>query len=253
MGSMMRAFRARGGAWVTLTLMLAPLASAAGEITLSDPNGQPGPGPAFGLTAFLEIDRQAYHHGDMLDATYRVVNETETPYVLQLNQLPAFNLWILFDGIRIWSDTWGTLPVQTSLTVGPGESLVTEYTWDLTNNEGQLVSPGEYDVMAVTHGDAPSLSMTVTILPEPATFALLALGWWIAPRRRGPISCLTEAGGGIYWTGVDSTGRGGPMSSGARLPGCRVTDSAYNGCGSRLAANVGDPEAKGRRHRWGRG
>ena len=185
MGPKMRAFRARGGAWVTLTLMLVPLASAAGEVTPWDPNGQPGPGEPLDVPLPVPVysvvtDKAVYHPGDVVQIVHRIENLGEGDFVLES---PAFHLWVQNGTGVAWSvpdeQAIGYIGI---LVLAPQQSLDLPYRWNMDGRDGEQVPAGEYEVVGVVNTDRIA-SATITILPEPGTFVLLLGGVAVLAHR----------------------------------------------------------------------
>ncbi len=148
-----------------------------------------GPRPAYSL----ETDKAVYQLGEEVHAVHRLTNEGDADYRALMLSGPAFDLWVLDDqSEKIWSQhlnfTFGTW----WLTVEPGASIVREYTWSMTDYAGNLVSPGQYELVGVIYGDT-DVSTQITILPEPATVGLVLAGCWVLALRR-------RARGSARWT-----------------------------------------------------
>ena len=139
-----------------------------------------GPRPGF----FLETDKAVYQLGEEVHAVHRLTNEGDADYRARMLSGPAFDLWVLDDqGAKIWSQHLNFTLNTWWLTLGPGESIVREYTWDMTDYGGNLVSPGQYELVGVIYGDN-DVSTQITILPEPATVGLVLAGCWVLALRR---------------------------------------------------------------------
>ena len=164
---------ARGGvlvvAWATLAITAG---RAAADVT-------PGPFPGLTYLSELETDKAVYQLGEEVHAVHRLTNEGDEDYRFQKITTPVFDLWALDDqGTKIWS--YYMIIIQGNagwMTVAPGESIVREYTWDMTDYQGNLVAPGTYELVGVMYGNGLAAARrAITVVPEPATMGLVLLG-----------------------------------------------------------------------------
>jgi len=141
-----------------------------------------GPRPAY----FLDTDKAVYQLGEQVHAVHRLTNEGDEDYRLQKITTPVFDLWVLdIDGDKIWSYNMIVLPGNAGwLTVAPGESVLREYTWDMTDYQGNFVSPGAYELVGVIYGGA-HVRTGITVVPEPTTLGVVLAGFGFAIIRRG--------------------------------------------------------------------
>jgi hypothetical protein len=145
----------------------------------------PGPFPGLAYLSELETDKGVYQLGEEVQAVHRFTNQADADYRLQKNTTPVFDLWVLDDqGKKIWSQYMVILPGNAGwLTVVPGESVVHEYTWDMTDYQGNLVAPGTYELVGVMYGGFDA-RRAITVVPEPATMGLVLLGVLFVTFRR---------------------------------------------------------------------
>jgi hypothetical protein len=123
-------------------------------------------------------------------ATQNVVNPSEWNFTLEFYMTPGFDLWVLEDGVRIWSARTDFFPYGGALTVGPGERLQRDYVWGMRDYNGDLVLPGEYEIRAVIYGGGWDVSKTITIVPEPATFGIILLTSALLLSKRRSARCV---------------------------------------------------------------
>ena len=107
----------------------------------------------------------------------------DIPLSIQLKSSPGFDLWVMEDGNKIWSRYRIFAAVVWTFTLDPGESVHHEYEWDMRDYDGNLVAPGDYEIVGVTYG-ARDVSTTITIVPEPAGITLVCFGAIAILRRR---------------------------------------------------------------------
>jgi len=154
----------------------------------ADPMFPPGQGdiiwlgPLYDLEYVLQTDKPVYQLGEDVHVIQRLTNRASGDFTMEFMQEPGFDLWVLEDGNRIWSQSGGwAFPVVWYLTLGPGESVERQYTWDMTDDEGNPVGPGQYDLVGVPQRSEARTQ--ITIIPEPGTIALMLLGLGLLTRR----------------------------------------------------------------------
>ena len=154
----------------------------------ADPMFPPGQGdiiwlgPLYDLEYVLQTDKPVYQLGEDVHVIQRLTNRASGDFTMEFMQEPGFDLWILEDGNTIWSAAKGRFKmVVWYLTLGPGESVERQYTWDMTDDEGNPVGPGQYDLVGVPQRSEARTQ--ITIIPEPGTIALMLLGLGLLGRR----------------------------------------------------------------------
>ena len=113
-----------------------------------------------------------------------MVNPSPWKFTLALNMTPGFDLWVLEDGVTIWSQHTCFFMYGSSVIVEPGETLQYDYVWDMRDYEGNLVGPGEYEVRSVIYGGGENVSTGITIVPEPVTLGILLLTSGLLLRKK---------------------------------------------------------------------
>ena len=123
----------------------------------------------------LETDKAIYQLGETVYATHTITNTLDVSVDLEFRKAPGFDLWVLDYGETTWQAYTLFLTVVWTRTFEPGEILEFDYTWDMTDNDGNPVLPGEYDMVGVNYGDDNHVITNITIVPEPATVILMGL------------------------------------------------------------------------------
>ena len=150
-----------------------------------------------GIEYYTQTDKAVYDLGECVEMLHRVTNLRVEPltFVFGSQQQCSFGVW---DGETIiwW---WPKLvnPGGSIFTLQPGEFKEFLKDWDMMNDNGTLtptddflVSPGIYYVTGQVWGTTSdgiipeSVSVPIQIIPEPATFLLLALGSLFLTNRR---------------------------------------------------------------------
>ena len=160
-----------------------PLILLCGSLT-STLKAEPTPVPnGNDLEYYLLADRTTYQLGETVFVTHTITNPLDVPVDVEFRQQPGFNLWVMQGDSTIYIEYPFGLQVIWTRTFAPNEILEFDYTWDMTDNDGNTVLPGEYDLVGVIHGHGRNVSTNITIVPEPATVMLFALGAIIMHRR----------------------------------------------------------------------
>jgi hypothetical protein len=152
------------------------------------------PGPLPELVYRIETDKPVYQLGEEVHITHQALNRGDADVTIQFGWEPGFEFFILAGEETIEPWLQARSPVIWRLTLSPGESYATEWTWDMTDMEGNLLALGSYDIVGVSHGgpdpvlpgmDRPDVPVaTIVIIPEPAMVGLLLMGFGILLRRR---------------------------------------------------------------------
>ncbi len=173
-----------GGVLLTLGLIGS---RAKAEIILLDPNN------CTDLEYTIETDKAIYQLGEQVHVVQEYSNLGGVDISFNFNQEPGFDMWVLKDGNVIWHQVKGGLPVVTYPTLSAGESFKDEYIWEMINDDGNPVAPGEYEVWGLMLGSYPAKvgceypaapSTTITIIPEPTTLVSLLVGLGLTSMRK---------------------------------------------------------------------
>jgi len=154
----------------------------------------------------LETDKTIYQPGEEVDFLYRVANNSDCRCHWDLRKLPGFDAWVFENSANlernelliyhepIWSYMIGFIETSHRWIFDPGEMVEFDWTWDLTDYQGNPVGPGEYELLAFYYGtfesdcDAPldlsGAQLHITVIPEPSILALLAASGVLLTKRR---------------------------------------------------------------------
>ncbi|MDY6912564.1 MAG: BsuPI-related putative proteinase inhibitor [Chloroflexota bacterium] len=166
---------------------------------------QPLPVPPV-LMESIETDKSVYSLPEDVQVVYRVTNISNETYAWW-SWAPAYDVVVSRDAEPIWWVSYGEFynagPVGTTLS--PGQSKELRYTWDMKDNEGNMVTPGTYEIEGgmylcestpgLLHGSVIGNRATnITIIPEPASLTLMLLGLgYITARKR------KRSGVRVFW------------------------------------------------------
>jgi len=154
----------------------------------------PPPDPLPELVYLIETDKEVYQLGEEVRITHRAVNQGEVDVTIRFGWAPGFEFCIVAgdESMEPWFQARS--PVIWWLTLTPGESYITEWTWDMTDRDGIPLAPGNYDIVGVSHGaldpvlpgvDYPDVPVTsITIVPEPGMLGFVSLGFGVLLRRK---------------------------------------------------------------------
>ncbi|MBW8039652.1 MAG: PEP-CTERM sorting domain-containing protein [Planctomycetes bacterium] len=156
---------------------------------------------------YMQTNKSVYDLGENVEMLYRVTNlgdEDVTLGSVVSDSLAYYEFRIMQDGIQIWSYPYLSVVLGfTAFHLGPYESKEGQTIWNMMNDNGTLptdddfpVNPGIYDVIGeldLISGERVPVSVSIEIIPEPATILLLGLGVLLLKRRRfcpPTLSCL---------------------------------------------------------------
>lgn len=142
-----------------------------------------------GLEYSLETDKTIYQLGETVYAIHTITNPHDFPVDVEFRQAPGFDLWVMQGDSTIWAREAFAAVIWTR-TFAPGEVFECEYTWDMTDFDGNVVLPGEYELFGAYACGYDSTC--IIIVPEPATVTLMGMaGMYLAlfqnRRRRATI------------------------------------------------------------------
>jgi hypothetical protein len=128
---------------------------------------------------YMQTDKAVYDVRENVQMLYRVTNvgDEDVEFVFTYGGLDNTCNWIVDkDGLRIWDnlDRPGTT-VMTHLVLSPSQSYAYTHTWDMTDNDGENISPGNYTVTGVLgycppHERYVPVSVSIDIIHEPETY-----------------------------------------------------------------------------------
>jgi hypothetical protein len=136
---------------------------------------------------YIQTDKSVYDLGENVEMLYRVTNVGSEDVIFVFTDGPVddrCDYIVEKDGDRIWDNLvrFGDRTI-TYLTLSPLESEEFTMPWNMTDFGGHQVVPGSYDITgalgALMFPDDERyvpVSVSIEIIPEPATLFLLALG-----------------------------------------------------------------------------
>lgn len=120
-----------------------------------------------GLQLILSLNRTEYELGKPIRAAMCVTNTTDEQKALQFSSAQKLELIVTRYGNEIWRLSNGMMfPMMIQcLQLGPGETIMLPGTWRQTDNAGNQVEPGEYQIKGILKitGDCKPETEPVTI------------------------------------------------------------------------------------------
>ncbi|MHC4308423.1 MAG: PEP-CTERM sorting domain-containing protein [Planctomycetota bacterium] len=147
---------------------------------------------------YMQTNKSVYDLGENVEMLYRVTNlgdEDVTLGSVAADQLAYYDFRIMQDGSQIWEYPYlSIVPAFGSFSLGPYESKAGQTIWNMMNDNGTLptdddfpINPGIYDVIGeldLISGERVPVSVSIEVIPEPATLLLFGLGMLLVKTRR---------------------------------------------------------------------
>ncbi|HUW18269.1 MAG TPA: BsuPI-related putative proteinase inhibitor [Sedimentisphaerales bacterium] len=142
-----------------------------------------------GIQYYIDTDKSLYDLGDNVQMLYTVTNLQSQQVTFHFGQSPEWNFWVEKGGEEVWSAVKGWWTEVTSFTLQPAESKDFSYTWNMRDDNDELVGTGVYTVIgglwSPTGGyEHTEVTVPITIVPEPSSGAMLLAGLIILLKRR---------------------------------------------------------------------
>ena len=88
--------------------------------------------------------------------TFEVINDSNDDLEIYSMGGPCFDFIVSDSEVEIWRLSYDAIFCQIHFTIKPGEEKVISVQWDLTDNLGNPVPPGNYLLTAYLFGDSDS-------------------------------------------------------------------------------------------------
>lgn len=152
-----------------------------------------------GVQYYIQTDKSVYELGENVNILYRVsnlTNENITLGVVLDDPLAYYKFGVTQNDNQIWIYPYISYVLGfTGFSLEPYEIKEFQTDWNMMNDNGTfwrtddfLVSPGIYNVVGevalFSEEQRVPVSVSIDIVPEPATFFLLALGGLFLKRAR---------------------------------------------------------------------
>jgi len=168
---------------VIYVMILALFPTVTAKATLVDSNSI----VEYGIEYYIQTDKSTYSLGENVEMFFKVTNLTDQAVRISCTQDPEFNLLVRKDGQTIWLLKPFFLTFSPGIPLLPGEAEEIAHNWDMKDHGAKPVTPGLYDVVGVmynapwndSHGasfDRTEVAVPVTVIPEPASSILFAVG-----------------------------------------------------------------------------
>jgi hypothetical protein len=142
-----------------------------------------------GIEYYVQTDKAVYTLGGNVEMFYKVTNLNEYSVTFNFINTPEWNFWAEKDGISIWKKISTFLDIGISYSLASGESQIYPFSppyfslWDMKDNNGNLINPGEYQIIGGLVSGFPNntyeyskVAVPITIVPEPSTILIFSMG-----------------------------------------------------------------------------
>jgi len=124
-----------------------------------------------GIEYYVHTDKAVYILGEDVEMLYKVTNLRDEDVTFAFSMSPEWNFWVEKDGENIWTAVEAWWMFGTGFTLASGEyKEFPDYDppgiWDMSDRDGNLVSPGQYTVIGGLHagsGQYENTKVSVTI------------------------------------------------------------------------------------------
>ncbi len=117
---------------------------------------------------YMATDKCTYIPGDSVHMCYSVTNYKSSPILLTFPSTQEFDFYVVRDTIGIWLWSWGKpfFCIVILVDLDPEESFEAVYSWNMTNNYGNQILYGDYEVTGflATYNNLP-LSVDIEYAP----------------------------------------------------------------------------------------
>ncbi len=141
-----------------------------------------------GIEYYIQTDKDIYNLGENVEMLFRVTNLRDTAITIPCSLSPEFNLLVKKNGEAIWvlNHIFKWYSPGIELSAGASTDLP-PYSWDMIDDNSNLVGPGIYDVVGVmynepwnydNHGNyiPTEVKVPINIVPEPTSLVLFGMG-----------------------------------------------------------------------------
>ena len=143
-----------------------------------------------GIEYYMQTDKAVYNLGEVVEMLYRVTNLRYESVEFHFDDQFQYYFEVTDNGTVIWFAPWVFEPATSWFVLKPNEYKEYGVTWNMVNDNGTYsprddfpVNPGSYDIMGslnnlmgASRDKYTPVSVSIDIVPEPASFALLAIG-----------------------------------------------------------------------------
>jgi len=178
---------------------------------------------------YMATDKGTYLPGDSVHMCYRITNYNSSPIILYFTSSQEFDFIVTQNSLEIWSWSWNKvfLFICWLLTINPYDSTEATYCWEMTDNYGNPISEGYYEVTGfLASYDNIPLTMNIEYLPADVDNSTMIPSEPMLSSSPNPFKSMTKISFSI------------PQNSG-------VTLTVYNLKGQKVKKLTEDRYAKG--------
>jgi len=142
---------------------------------------------------YMQTNKSFYELGENVEMLYRVTNLGDEDVTIHFVDQVQYYFTVRHDDNIIWYAPKLGQPAESELVITPSSYKEYDETWDMFDNLGVLITPGNYEITGSLHPILLSqvdkdkyvpVSLFIEIIPEPATILLFGLGVLLVKARR---------------------------------------------------------------------
>ena len=155
-----------------------------------------------GIEYYIRTDKFVYGLGQDVEMLYRVTNLGDVAVEFNFDDQMQYHFEVRIDGAVVWFEPKMGLPAGSWFVLEPGDYKEYTETWGMINENGTPFFPGDdFAAEPGTYGVTGSLhpvslvpedmdkyvpvSVSIEVVPEPATFVLFGIGLAALVGRKG--------------------------------------------------------------------
>ncbi|MHC4749075.1 MAG: BsuPI-related putative proteinase inhibitor [Planctomycetota bacterium] len=104
-----------------------------------------------GIEYYMQTDKSVYHQGENVQMLFRVTNLRNEAVRISCYQIPGFNFLVQKDNETVWMQVHMFYTGGYDVDITTGASKRVSYNWDMKDDNGNQVEPGEYNVIGVMY------------------------------------------------------------------------------------------------------
>ena len=97
---------------------------------------------------YMATDQDTYVVGDSVHMKYQISNLSSSPITLCFGSAQIYDFFVTQESTEIWYWSFGKAfpDIIWDMTINPGDSTTAFYSWNMSDNSGNPILPGGYEV-----------------------------------------------------------------------------------------------------------